>query len=537
MRCPVIIQSDKPVLFKTSVFRHGDLTGLDRDYSLGKLLPLQYRSELTTLHKQLQNANTMEERISTQKDIDQYLLCVAVFTSECTLASVMPPSAFLMHKDALTIPDYDIGSIIRAIIINQDSSNVVMFKIMQYCLPYIKHNRLNFPDVTVFARDDLVALIHMMIATCLGLYEHVNRKPTWNSRVCFFWMAWQILQSGSMMDMHIFCRDHMSIMRLSVIEYFVFFLQKYMPVEESFIDKILGLSNNINSVFAQFLIVIDNFRAHALQEPVFDMHTINTTAQICIDKCNRICKGKSKNVRRNNADRVTLRNIDSVKTALSMPMMGAAIDVQMHLNTKDRGLSEEIYNIQSTCSTHKLPSNMFLLQVDAILDMFRSNTMMAYACMTFYYCFYCQEESATAILGSKMRINNRTVTCLKCSHSDTVAKVNTMGRIVKIKGNSFYFCVTCLTHHSWKEYPPTLMSCCKRVKHTPAATCSSKCFFCSKNTSMCKFRVLDTELGIIQELNLCINHRPQEREEHIIYSLGSLTEHIKYVRTIPLRYY
>ena len=86
------------------------------------------------------------------------------------------------------------------------------------------------------SRDDLVTMIQMMTGTCQGVYDHAQRTPTWNIRISFYRMCWEFLESGSERDMYIFCRDYISILRLSIIEYFIYFLHTYMSVEESILD-------------------------------------------------------------------------------------------------------------------------------------------------------------------------------------------------------------------------------------------------------------------------------------------------------------
>lgn len=523
---PARQRSKSPVIFVEHEFRHGDLAGLDQDYSLGNILPLDVRRELVNLHKELQLSTTLQQRIGLQKTIDRYLLVVPIFTSHSQSSRVADREIFMMDTTTSLIPTYDIGSIIRDIILNVEYQGTsVMFKIIQYCIPYIKHNRLNFPDYKMLTRDDLVAMMQIILATCLGIYDHVQRKPTFNIRVSFFWMTWQILEAGNEFDMFIFCRDHVSILRLSVIEYFVFFLTKNMPVENAFMHRILGFSSKIESVFTQFLLVIDNFRATALQDPVFDMKLVNTKAQYAIDKCNRVCKGKSRNVcRSTHTSKIHFVN-EIIQQAISIPVLKTSLDFEVFCDHKSIKNFELIHLAQSTFRLHTLPLNLLMMQKEAVLRNAHVNSLSAYSSMFFYYCLCCQEQNPAAILGSRMRVKDNIVSCLTCSKSDTVLKINTFGRIVSISNNSFYYCIQCFTHHSWREHPPNLMACQRSTRESPAKL-SQQCVFCSKMSNTSQLLVLDDELGLQHSISLCGQHRPHTHEEHIIDNIDSLLQYV-----------
>lgn len=526
MISPARQRSKGPVIFVNSEFRHGDLAGLDQDYSMGNILPLDVRTEIVDLHKELQVSTTIQQRIDLQRVIDRYLLVVPLFTTDSQLSLLMDREHFMLDGSISLIPSYDIGSIIRDIILNVEYQGTsVMFKIVQYCIPYIKHNRLNFPDYKMLSRDDLVAMMQIILATCLGVYDHVQRKPTFNIRISFFWMAWQILESGNEFDMYIFCRDHVSILRLSVIEYFVFFLTQNMPVENAFMHRILGFSSKIESVFTQFLLVIDNFRATALQDPVFDMRLVNTKAQYAIDKCNRVCKGKSRNVCRSTPTVKTHFENEIIKQAVSMPVLKTSLDFEVYCDHKKIRHFELIHLAQSTFRLHTLPMNLLMMQREAVLRNASSNSLSAYSSVFFYYCLHCQEQNPAAILGSRMRVKDNVVSCLACSQSDTVLKINTFGRIVSINSNSFYYCIQCFTHHSWREHPPNLMACQKNAREG-SAKLSPQCLFCSKMSNTSQLQVLDDELGLQHSVSLCAQHRPPAHEEHIIDNVDSLLQYV-----------
>ena len=74
--------------------------------------------------------------------------------------SLLPPSLQMLcmqkiHVEAhqLLNPDAvdDIGHIVRDIMVQKNNNNV-LFKLYQYTMPFIKHNRLNFPPCATSQR-------------------------------------------------------------------------------------------------------------------------------------------------------------------------------------------------------------------------------------------------------------------------------------------------------------------------------------------------------------------------------------------------
>ena len=346
---PVTEQIQTPCLLKSNVFNHGDVSGLDVNYNLQNILPIEIRSKLILLHKQIQISDELPERIQLQKQIDQYLLVAALYTSNAPLSRKMQWQDLLLPLHIDMIPSYDLGVIIRDITMKIDDSNSsIMFKIVQYCIPYIKHNRLTFPEFKNIRRNDLVSMIQMILATCLGVYPHAQRKPTWHIRVSIFWMIWQFLEKGNEMDLYMLCRDNVSILRLAIIEYFIYIIDNFMPVEKSFMDNILGLSCKTSAIFTQFLVIIDAFRANALQDTVFDFTEINSKAQVGIEKCNRVCKGKSRSVCRViRSDHELKYHENIVKQAMALPYMDDSISMQTVCMMRKLKYDELLFQAQS----------------------------------------------------------------------------------------------------------------------------------------------------------------------------------------------
>lgn len=523
-------KSERPKLFGSGDFCQGDVVGLECDFSLDSIMPLEIRNIVMGLHEKIKQTDVFEDRDEIQTELDTYIMSCALHAVKSPLVHMIPLELLITqrHERIVRVPDYDMGRVIRDIVLNHDCHiNSPMFKIVQYCLPYIKHNRLNFPEYSTMHRLDLVNLMHIINATCFGIYRHAKRKPTWKIRVSIFWMTWRILECGNTMDMYIFCRHHMSLLRISIIEYFIYYMEMYMPVESSFMDRILGLNANVDFIFSQFMVVIDNFRQTALQDKTLDINEINAKAQIAIDKCNRICKGKTKCVTKRHAVMQRSNEIDVIRTAMRLPVFYSALQLLIYDNSLSETFARKVINIQKIFSFYMLPLNVQMIQLSCVLKKYDENTVGTYASTFLHYCLRCQEKHKPAILGAKMRINENTVSCVKCNGTECVVKICTVGRIFRIHEHAFFFCHICMRHHAWNQKNPDIFSCSRMKKKLSSEISPQVCLLCKRNTNMPKFVVLDDELGVFHTLSLCINHRPPTHEEHIVYNLPSFSMYLQ----------
>lgn len=501
--------------------------GLEKDFELGALPHEGVRARLQALMRELQVSSSPRDKQQTQGRIDAHLYVVALLATGSPLPQLVPHECLMMHDTLSWLPSYDMGAVIREIVIEQNhSAKSVMAKIVQYCLPYIKHNRLNFPDFHTLSHPELVAMVQIIAATCLGAYEHCQRKCTWQMRVSLFWLFWHILHTSNAQDMFIFCKTHMSLMRLCIIEYFIFFLQEYMPSELVFMDRILGLTAGVHHVFRQFTLIVDSFRQQALQDTQLDMTTINSRAQTCIDKCNRLCKGKSKCV--NKSISATQHKYDPglAIRSMHMPRMPSTLHVHCYDNTITHDEAVQIVSFQHRIQIHALPYTMQRAQAAAVAHHAQHSTMTTYQSTFMYYCLRCQQHSSSTIASAKMRVRDSHVYCADCNCRDSIVKIQTVGRLVSIFGNVFYYCVCCKQVHVYQSGTCDVETC-SRVRpacHKPTNT--SVCMVCQRNTNSTPLQVLDDELGLTQTLSLCPNHRPPAHEHHVVQNLQALIYYI-----------
>jgi hypothetical protein len=519
---PTTPHSDTPSLFRTGSFRQSDVVGLEKDFELTNIPDAALRTRLQALLRELQLSSDPPQRLRLQRELDSHLYVVALLVTESPTAQLVPLE-LLRLSDMSWIPTYDMGAVIREIVLEPHSNaKTVMAKIVQYCMPYIKHNRLNFPDFQSLSHAQLVAMMHIMAATCFGAYGHVQRRCTWNIRVSLFWLFWNILHTSNAQDMFIFCKTHMSLLRLCIIEYFIFFMREYMPTELMFMDRILGLTAGVHHVFKQFTLIVDSFRQMALQDSELNFSAINAKAQTCIDKCNRLCKGKSKSVCKLHPVSHQKYSLDIAMRSMRTPRMPTVLHALCHDEDLTPQQAKELVSFQRHICIHPMPYNIQCQQAKAILGNTAINTRTTYQSSFLYYCLRCQEHTARGITNAKMRVSGSTVACAGCASADSVLRVNTVGRIVSILNNTFYYCGCCMQVHAWHVASTDISTCRASMPAPPKPTHNTSCLVCSRNTNAPPMQVLDDELGVMQTLILCPKHRPPAHEQHVVHNLAAL---------------
>ena len=135
------------------------------------------------------------------------------------------------------------------------------------------------------------------------------------------------LSKGNAVDLYIFCVQHASIVRVAMIEYFIFFISRNMTIELHMLQEVYGLSAGAETIFANFITQIDGFEFACLQTETLDWSNINNEANMVIERCNRMCKGKSK--------ATTVLHDSEGKCDVTLDVMQLAIKIEVVLFTLD----------------------------------------------------------------------------------------------------------------------------------------------------------------------------------------------------------
>jgi hypothetical protein len=185
-------------------------------------------------------------------------------------------------------PMKDIGNIVRRLMLRWNS-NEVLFRMYQYSMPFVKHNRLQFPAFEHISMQDLHHMLNVVQNLTLGVQQGATKMPTWTTRHQLLRFFQNLLTRGSSMDLYIFLSSHMYLLRLALIENFITFTNTYMPLEVSLMRCFVDSSYDHARVSRLVRYIVDNFRMTALQENL-DFARLEAKAQIAIERCNRTCR-------------------------------------------------------------------------------------------------------------------------------------------------------------------------------------------------------------------------------------------------------
>jgi len=465
-------------------------------------------STVDALNKQANNGAQV------QGQIDRYMLYMFMFAIRSPLLEAGTPEMFITDPQHVfsTLHLPDIGRFISKLVTNQqNTSSDLMSRLIHYSMPYIKHNRMNFPSFSPEHASVLPDIVNIILANCLGLYPHCNKKPVLALRVKLIAFTHTLKARGTAVDMYIFCTSNMCLLRIAMIEYFVFFVSSYMPNETLMLTQVFGLHQDIHDIFKQFTIICDTFRHIAMQTSVLDMSDINLKAQIAIDKCNRVCKGKSRSHGVPVARPSTQTFGNSVQLqALRTPAFAHICYAMLATPCLKLPGAYRIKQIHDFIGLYQLPYNIRHAQLTKIKNIIHNDTLNALSTMSMKICLTCVSRNRVCLdPGMRVMANGR-ASCTVCKDHSCVVGICTVGRIVRIRDTSFYYCIYCMRVHTWKSLGTEFSGCESAVSARQPLAPVRSCHFCAKINSVNTIRVLDDELGVIQEVPLCQRHMPME---------------------------
>ena len=436
----------------------------------------------------------------------------------------------ILHKDHVfqfnTLPD--IGRIVRRLLIRW-SEDSVLYRLYQYSMPYIKHNRLNFPSLYKVSTADLVHLLQVMLATCLGIYQRAEKTPTWQVRrqlVCFFE---HLLAYGSHADLYMFCSEQLGLLRLALLEHYMSFIEQNMPVEIQLIQTLLRTTYDASKVHRTVFYITDNFRQSALQNNFVDWSLISERAQQAVERCNRTCKAMPMS-REPQMQQLHVRASKRIfdlamnsERVVSCYMQQQSAFLQSGNNLRQLSLSDivQVHNVQSRIVRHVLPKHIQEEHIGKLQCVVQENGNLARVHTTFMYCcLNCHVNLKT--LDKDMRTSLLcTASCSYCNTSEFICKVSVLGCLVQVHNKYYYYCVDCKTSHVWSSTGCEFSTCLFNVQQKKKNSSGSACVICARVCHTMALDVLDSELGCMHRLRLCNRHYPQQQHLPYIYNLQS----------------
>jgi len=471
------------------------------------------------LHRRMNNGE------DTQVQIDRYLLYVHLEITGCPLLKLLPWKNFILSTEHVPGLQHmpDIGKEIREMLMFMPT-NTSIHRVLQYSMPYIKHNRLNFPLFQDITAPDLTNMIRVVMACCLGVLRAQTKRPVFELRVKLYSFFHELLSRGSSADHYVFCVANLCLLRVAMIEYFIIFMHKFMPAEKEVLCQRFELNNTTDALFHSFCVIFDVFRQTALQVTELDFVNINARAHIAIEKCNRVTKGKNRPSNGNMQQKAIPCSNATLSLAIHTAVFAHPLyaQVQPELRALTWADIHNVQSIQGVVEVKSLPNNLLRMQARHLARTCTVNSTCVMQGTFLFVCLRCACNAAKFVLSKKMRImSDGQCFCPDCDDSTNVVRICTLGRIVKVRTQFFYYCNFCCCTHEWSANGHEFSFCERTAPHTKAVVLQT-CCMCARSTSLTPWSVLDDGVGVIRDLLLCPKHRPLAHQQNSIYNIQSL---------------
>ena len=463
----------------------------------------------------------------TQVEIDRYMLYMHLEVSGSPLLARLPWQNFVLRAEHVPglahMPD--IGREIREMLLFQPTKSS-MHRVLQYSMPYIKHNRLNFPAFADICAQDLTHMIRVVMACCLGVLRANTKRPVFELRVRLYAFFHELLARGSSADHYCFCVANLCLLRVAMIEFFIIFMHKFMPAEKLVLCERFELSNTTDALFNSFCLIFDTFRQTAMQVPELDFASINNRAHIAIEKCNRVTKGKNRPNHTSQTHKVVASCAATLELAMNSARFAhpsyAALQPRMRLQSWPDILA--VQRIHEVVRVTFLPANLMRMQARHLAEVCRVNSNCISQGTLLFVCLRCACGPSKFVLNKKMRVmSDGQCYCTECDSSTWVLRICTLGRIVQVRTQCFYFCRFCCGTHEWGANGHEFTHCARAAscQHAPAPP---RCCICARSNSLATWPVLDDKMGMLRQLPLCPKHKPLAHQQHAVYNIQTLRQ-------------
>lgn len=467
-------------------------------------------TELFKILKTLHNAMKMNENV--QDEIDRYLVVCSLEYQRSSILKQLDWKDFVLNRDNILKRDdlLDIALYVRQTICMTHISGCESFQcILQYSMPFIKHNRLTIPNLKNFRFESLIALAQIVLACCLGIISPNSKKPTFRNRVILFANIHTMITRGTKIDLYEFLVASINLVRVSLMEYFFVFCEKYMPLELSILVQSFAKNENLKILSSQIKSTVDHFRQAALQTEIIEWRAVNLKAQMCNDKCNRICKNKFRmNSAASNAyvDKNTQPHIFNLAThTRSCAHIFYLKNMNPQISYNELAVVQRIHN---SIVVHTIPRNLFDIQASALKKSLKINTITQHNCTILKFCGLCTHRKG-AFQGHFRFNSSLSSFCDSCNSSDYIISINMLGKILKLYNTFYFFCICCLKVHPWQyDGSPFSSQCPLQSKITSQQKLHPTCHFCMRDVNLTPIHVIDENIGFMHTLLICNKHYP-----------------------------
>lgn len=352
-------------------------------------------------------------------------------------------------------------------------------------LPRIKHNRLQFPSDA--STDEMIHVVQVAIAMLFGIIPGATMQPTWRMLVMLTVNMLSVLtmQHDELLR---WCKRNFMVIRLAMLEYYIYFSRSFMPAEDELSDYILhektpshdvlsdektarphGKSKHTHVIHEDtamqrnICMAIDHMRQLTLQQDKLEWRNICDRCVQAIEKCNRITRNKRVKTPHGCMDTGT-----TIQSKTDTPSISAAditsararpVALCAAYNYLTLGLSMRetllIQHIHSFVRIYNLPRNLAAIQQSVARHRVQTLGDLEDVRYRYYMCLQCvvaRRKSEHRIKINCDNANNIETYCMTCDSSTHILFVNLIGRILLHENSWLYFCIHCQTVHWYSAY-------------------------------------------------------------------------------------
>jgi len=446
----------------------------------------------------------------------------------CSLLPLPLQPRFLALVEPAHLPGrgrvQDIGHIVRRMLL-RSSSGEILFRMYSHSMPFVKHNRLQFPPFEHVALQDMQHMLAAIQNLTLGSAQGVTKMPVWTTRRQLMAFFHELLTRGSAMDLYVFLSSHLYLLRLALIEYFIVFTNRYMPLEVSLMRWFIDRSYDHARVSRLVRYIVDNFRINALQEDL-DFARLESKAQTAIERCNRTCRSMQNfhNVRE--GQRNAAAHEPAFVAAMRAPRLAGLHGLGLLAAARTQPLLElaAVHDLQTRVVRFPLPVELQLQQYNLIreskLEGLKHRSLL-------YVCLRCHEQHPSAA-GNMRLIHGQPPLCVNCLSNAFTVCVQTLGCIVRVRSTSFYFCRFCASVHAWDGSATAFYQCARSASAQPERPArpapAQGCVVCLRAQGCSAVPVFDPRLGVCTSAWLCGRHMPPAAQLDYVHDIAALRQ-------------
>jgi hypothetical protein len=409
--------------------------------------------------------------------------------------------------------------------------------------------------------------INTLLGLLLGLYPRCSKRPGFTMRIRIV-RAVRALLTSSIRTQTDFILQHVSLLRLSMVEYFANVIDLYCPVEYQLLRRHVDVDAYVNLCRSS----CDLFRVNNLSEGVqqqqhnkpLDWEMLDQLAYKMTDKIIRSTRVETKLVNYTGIHHKSIKKLvssDIYKQRASCDeflslVKGCAVacwhddhsylyqrmleqanaDMPSNLVTSALDLNIVISDVHSILRIYMLPANFIRIQIETLRKLYEHDPVKLSIISKKRICLQCilriapkQFVLEEKINGNiRMNLDTDEIFCNRCMSDAHIINIDLIGRLLRINQQYLYLCVECGAMHEWKSDGCDLLRCPDSPKQRLQLRCQlndetmsrnqahksangkyrTHCFMCSKLCTGHGIWLLHVSSMRMIHFDLCSTHLP-----------------------------